>query len=64
MRPKSLHTYYVTFSYTYMGRALALPYAIDAEDREKAEEKAREVFTVRQMPECEIGAVKVELLYL
>ncbi|MEU9058996.1 hypothetical protein AB0D13_09005 [Streptomyces sp. NPDC048430] len=64
MRAKSVHVYYLTFSYTYRGRALTLPYAIEAESRERAEERGREVFAKRQMPECEITAVKVELLYV
>jgi hypothetical protein len=64
VRAKTLHTYYLTFSYTYRGRALTLNYAIDAEDRASAEGKGRELFAVRQMPECEIAAVKVQLLYL
>ncbi len=43
---------------------MTLNYAIDAEDRGRAEERGRELFAERQMPECEITAVKVELLYL
>ncbi|MDL5204944.1 hypothetical protein [Streptomyces sp. ALI-76-A] len=64
MQASTLHTYYLTFSYTYQGRALTLTYAIEAKDRGRAEERGREIFAKRQMPECEITAVKVELLYL
>jgi hypothetical protein len=63
MRAKTLHTYYLTFSYTYQGRALTLNYAIEAENRDRSEERGREIFAERQMPECEITSVKVELLY-
>lgn len=64
MRTVKRHSYYVTFGYAYRGQNFMRPFAVAAENRDQAEQKAREVFEKEQMPECAITSAKVELLYL